>query len=116
MSWRRPELMAPLAAICLAAEHSQCNTGLGTRALAIVFHGMRRQRWRAGELVPLSYHPAGHDAGFRHRPCYEQAMAHTATQQPVPPPPNPAAGPDRGSGERSFSSLSEAPLLASGNL
>jgi hypothetical protein len=35
--------MALLAATCLAAEHSQWNTELRTRALAIVFDGMRPQ-------------------------------------------------------------------------
>jgi AcrR family transcriptional regulator len=38
-----PELMALLTATCLAAEHSQWDAGLRTRALAIVFDGMRPQ-------------------------------------------------------------------------
>jgi hypothetical protein len=41
---RMPELMALLTATCMAAEHSQWNTELRTRALAIVFDGMRPQR------------------------------------------------------------------------
>jgi AcrR family transcriptional regulator len=41
---RMPELMALLAATCLGAEHSQWNAELRTRALAIVFDGMRPQR------------------------------------------------------------------------
>jgi hypothetical protein len=38
---RMPELMALLTAACLAAEHSQWDTQLRTKALAIVFDGMR---------------------------------------------------------------------------
>jgi AcrR family transcriptional regulator len=41
---RMPELMALLAATCMAAERSQWNTQLRARTLAIVFDGMRPQR------------------------------------------------------------------------
>jgi AcrR family transcriptional regulator len=40
---RMPELMAILTAACMAAEHSQWDTALRTRALGIVFDGMRPQ-------------------------------------------------------------------------
>jgi AcrR family transcriptional regulator len=40
---RIPELMAILAAVCLAAEHNQWDTQLRARTLAIVFDGMRPQ-------------------------------------------------------------------------
>lgn len=41
---RMPELMAILTGTCMAAEHGQWNTALRTKALAIVFDGMRPQR------------------------------------------------------------------------
>jgi AcrR family transcriptional regulator len=50
-----PELMALLAATCLAAEHSQWDARLRTRTLAIVFDGMRPQyppRPGAGPAAP----------------------------------------------------------------
>jgi AcrR family transcriptional regulator len=45
---RLPELMAILTAVCMAAEHSQWDTPLRTRTLAIVFDGMRPQRAPVG--------------------------------------------------------------------
>jgi AcrR family transcriptional regulator len=50
-----PELMALLTATCLAAEHSQWDTGLRTRTLAIVFDGMRPQPGRPS-LPPFARH------------------------------------------------------------
>lgn len=41
---RMPELMAILAATCMAAGHSQWDTELRAKTLAIVFDGMRPQR------------------------------------------------------------------------
>lgn len=41
---RMPELTAILTAACMAAEHSQWNTTLRTRTLAVVFDDMRPQR------------------------------------------------------------------------
>lgn len=40
---RMPELMAILTATCMAAEHSQWDTQLRARTLAVVFDGMRPQ-------------------------------------------------------------------------
>ena len=41
---RMPELMAILTAVCMAAEHSQWDTQLRARTLAIVFDGLRPPR------------------------------------------------------------------------
>src|SRR5579863_3305821 len=40
---RLPELMAILTAVCMAAEHSQWDTQLRARTLAVVFDGLRPQ-------------------------------------------------------------------------
>jgi AcrR family transcriptional regulator len=45
---RMPELMAILAAVCMAAEHSQWDAQLRARTLAVVFDGMRPQHVPAG--------------------------------------------------------------------
>jgi len=47
-----PELMAILTAACMAAEHSQWNTALRTRTLAVVFDGMRPQYAPPGPRQP----------------------------------------------------------------
>jgi AcrR family transcriptional regulator len=58
---RMPELMALLAAACLAAEHNQWDTRLRTSTLAIVFDGMRPHHGSpepGGTAAPRSMPPS----------------------------------------------------------